>query len=124
MREDGLVAPAVFDGPINGERFLAYVEQVLVPTLTASDIVVMDNLSSHKKPAVRRAIEAVGASVRFLPAYSPDLNPIEQVFAKIKTMLRAKAVRSVEALWNALGAIIDCVSPEECRNFIRHAGYA
>ena len=88
LREDGLVAPAVFDGAINGDLFLAYVEQVLVPTLTPDDIVVMDNLSSHKKPAVRRAIEAAGASVRFLPAYSPDLNPIEQVFAKLKTLLR------------------------------------
>ena len=87
LREDGLIAPAVFDGPINGDRFLAYVEQVLVPTLTPGDIVMMDNLSSHKKPAVLRAIEAVGASVRFLPAYSPDLNPIEQVFAKIKARL-------------------------------------
>ncbi len=123
LREDGLVAPAVFDGPINGDRFLAYVEQVLVPTLTAGDTVVMDNLSSHKKPAVLRAIEAAGASVRFLPAYSPDLNPIEQVFAKIKALLRAKAVRTVAALWNALGSITGCVSPEECRNFIRHAGY-
>ena len=123
LREDGLIAPAVFDGPINGERFLAYVEQVLVPTLTPGDIVVMDNLSSHKKPAVLHAINQAGASVRFLPAYSPDLNPIEQVFAKIKALLRAKAVRTVEALCNALGSITACVSPDECRNFIRHAGY-
>jgi transposase len=123
LREDGMVAPAVFDGPINGDRFLAYVEQVLVPTLRPDDIVLMDNLSSHKKPAVRSAIEAAGASVRFLPAYSPDLNPIEQVFAKIKALLRAKAVRTVEALWNALGSITGCVSAEECRNFLRHAGY-
>jgi len=123
LREDGLIAPAVFDGPINGDRFLAYVEQVLVPTLTPGDIVMMDNLSSHKKPAVLRAIEAVGASVRFLPAYSPDLNPIEQMFAKIKALLRAKAIRTVDALWKELGTIIGCVSPEECKNFIRHAGY-
>jgi transposase len=123
LRADGLVAPAVFDGAINGDLFLAYVEQVLVPTLTPDDIVMMDNLSSHKKPAVRRAIEQAGASVRFLPAYSPDLNPIEQVFAKIKALLRAKALRTVDALWNALGSITACVSPEECKNFIRHAGY-
>jgi transposase len=123
LREDGMVAPAVFDGAINAELFLAYVEQILVPTLTPGDIVIMDNLSSHKKPAVRQAIEAAGASVRFLPAYSPDLNPIEMVFAKIKALLRAKALRTVEALWKALGEITGCVTPEECRNFIRHAGY-
>jgi transposase len=123
LRQDGLVAPAVFDGAINGDLFLAYVEQVLTPALTPGDIVVMDNLSSHKKPAVRRAIEDAGASVRFLPSYSPDLNPIEQVFAKLKALLRAKALRTVDVLWNALGSITDCVSPEECRNFIRHAGY-
>ncbi len=123
LREDGRVAPAVFDGAINGDLFTAYVEQVLVPTLTPSDIVVMDNLSSHKKPDVRRAIEGVGASVRFLPAYSPDLNPIEQVFAKLKSQLRAMALRTVDALWKALGSITGSVSPEECRNFIRHAGY-
>jgi transposase len=118
-----MVAPAVFDGAINADLFLAYVEQVLVPTLTPDDIVVMDNLSSHKKPAVRQAIEQAGASVRFLPAYSPDLNPIEQVFAKLKALLRAKALRTVDALWKALGSITGCVSPQECKNFIRHAGY-
>lgn len=123
LREDGLIAPAVFDGAINGELFLAYIEQVLVPTLRPDDIVLMDNLASHKRPAVRQAIEAAGATVRFLPAYSPDLNPIEQVFAKIKALLRAKALRTVEGLWNALGEITGCVSPDECRNFIRHAGH-
>jgi transposase len=123
LREDGLVAPAVFDGAINGELFLAYVEQVLVPTLTADHVVMMDNLSSHKKPAVRQAIEATGAILKFLPAYSPDLNPIEQVFAKLKALLRAMALRSVDELWKALGSITGCVSPEECTNFIRHAGY-
>ena len=123
LRQDGLVAPAVFDGAINGDLFLAYVQQVLVPTLRAGDIVIMDNLSSHKTPAVRHAIEASGATLRFLPAYSPDLNPIEQVFAELKALLRAMALRSVEALWKALGTITGCVSPEECRNFIRHAGY-
>jgi len=123
LREDGLVAPAVFDGAINADLFLAYVEQILVPTLRQDDIVVMDNLSSHKKPAVRQAIEGAGANVLFLPAYSPDLNPIEQVFAKLKALLRAMALRSVDALWKALGSITECVSPDECRNFIRHAGY-
>ena len=123
LRADGVVAPAVFDGAINGDLFLAYVEQVLVPTLAAGDIVVMDNLSSHKKPAVRHAIEAAGASLRFLPAYSPDLNPIEQVFAKVKSLLRAKAPRTVDALWKALGSITDGVSPQECKNYLRHAGY-
>ena len=123
LREDGLVAPAVFDGAINADLFLAYVEQVLVPTLTPDDIVVMDNLSSHKKPAVRQAIEAAGATLKFLPAYSPDLNPIEQVFAKLKALLRRMALRTVDALWNQLGSIIGCVSPEECKNFVRHAGY-
>jgi transposase len=123
LREDGLVAPAVFDGAINGELFLAYIEQVLVPTLRPDDIVLMDNLAAHKRPAVRQAIEAAGAAVRLLPAYSPDLNPIEQVFAKLKALLRAKALRTVDALSNALSSITGCVSPEECRNFIRHAGY-
>jgi transposase len=122
LRADGLVAPMICDGAVHGDLFLDYVEQVLLPTLTQGNIVVMDNLSSHKRPAVRQAIEAAGASLRFLPAYSPDLNPIEQVFANIKAMLRA-ALRTVEALWNALGSIIDCVSAEECQNFIRHAGY-
>jgi transposase len=116
LREDGLVAAVVFDGAINGEAFLAYVEQVLVPGLTEGDIVVMDNLSAHKKPAVRQAIEDAGAGLWFLPPYRPDLNPIEQVFAKLKALLRAMALRSVDALWNALGSIVGCVSPQECRN--------
>ena len=124
LSEDGLIAPGVFDGPINGELFLAYVEQILVPTLKAGDIVIMDNLSSHKKAAVRRAIEEAGATLTFLPPYSPDLNPIEQVFAKLKTLLRAMAIQTIEALWKALGTITECVSPQECRNFFfRHRGY-
>jgi transposase len=123
LSEDGLIAPGVFDGPINGELFLAYVEQILVPTLKAGDIVIMDNLSSHKKAAVRRAIEEAGATLTFLPPYSPDLNPIEQVFAKLKALLRTMAIRTIEALWNALGTITECVSPQECRNFFRHCGY-
>ena len=123
LRQDGLVAPCVYNGAINGELFLAYVEQVLAPTLTSGDIVVMDNLSSHKVAGVRKAIEAAGARLLYLPPYSPDLNPIEQAFAKLKALLRAKALRTVAALWNALGDIVPCFSPDECANFLRHAGY-
>ena len=123
LRTDGLAAPFVCDGAINGDLFIAYVEQVLVPTLRPGDTVVMDNLSSHKRAAVREAIEAAGASLRFLPPYSPDLNPIEQVFAKLKSILRAKALRTIDALWRELGTITDCVPADECRNFVRHAGY-
>jgi transposase len=123
LRQDGLVAPCVFNGAINGELFLAYVEQVLAPTLTRGDIVVMDNLGSHKVAGVRKAIEAAGARLLYLPPYSPDLNPIEQAFAKLKALQRAKALRTVDALWNALGDIVSCFSPDECANFLRHAGY-
>jgi transposase len=103
LRCDGLVAPAVFNGAINGELFLAYIEQVLVPTLKQGDTVIMDNLGSHKVAGVRQAIEAVGASLMFIPPYSPDLNPIEMAFAKLKALLRVKKLRTVEGLWNALG---------------------
>jgi transposase len=123
LRCDGLTATGVFDGAINGEMFLAYVQQVLVSTLKPGDIVIMDNLRCHKVAGVREAIEAVGASLMFIPPYSPDLNPIEQAFAKLKALLRATALRTVEALWNALGNLIDCFSPNECANFLRHAGY-
>ena len=123
LRCDGLTATGVFDGPINGELFLAYVEQVLVPTLRPGDVVILDNLRSHKVAGVREAIEGAGASLMFIPPYSPDLNPIEQAFAKLKALLRAKALRTVEALWNALGSLVDCFTPEECTNFLRHSGY-
>lgn len=123
LRCDGLVAPSVFDGPINGELFLAYVQQVLVPTLRPGDIVIMDNLRSHKVAGVREAIEAAGATLMFIPPYSPDLNPIEMAFAKLKALLRAKAIRTVEALWNALGTLVGCFTPKECANFFRHDGY-
>jgi transposase len=123
LRDDGLVAPAVFEGAINGELFLAYVEQILVPTLRPGDIVIMDNLGSHKRAGVRAALEAAGAQLLYLPAYSPDLNPIEQVFAKLKTVLRAKAIRTVDALWTALSTIADTITPAECANYLRNSGY-
>jgi transposase len=123
LREDGLVAPFVCDGTINSDLFLAYVEQVLLPTLHPGDIVIMDNLACHKKPAIQRAIGAAGAAVLFLPPYSPDRNPIEPVFAKLKAILRKKALRTMSALWHALGSSHDAVSAEECRRFIQHAGY-
>ncbi len=124
LRLDRITAPAVFDGPINGRSFTAYVEQVLVPTLVPGDIVVLDNLGSHKGAAVRRAIEAVGAELRFLPPYSPDLNPIEQVFAKLKTLLRREAPRTRHALWRRIGTLLDRFSSRECRNYLANAGYS
>jgi transposase len=123
LRCDGVTAPCVFDGPINGAKFLAYVEQILAPTLRPGDIVIMDNLSSHKSAAVREAIEAKGATRWLLPPYSPDLDPIEQVFAKLKNKLRKMARRSVDALWDAIAIVLDDFSPAECRNYFRNAGY-
>jgi transposase len=123
LRQDGMVAPCVIDGAINGEMFLAYVEQVLVPALRPGDTVIMDNLSSHKIAGVRAAIEAAGATLLFLPPYSPDLNPIEMAFAKLKSQLRAKALRAMEELWHALGPLSNAFSPTECANYFRHAGY-
>ena len=124
LRRDRLVAPCVIDGPINGASFRAYVEQVLIPTLNRGDVVVMDNLGSHKSRAVRSAIRAAGAKLFFLPAYSPDLNPIEQVFAKMKTLLRKADARTVEDTWRRIGALLDCFTPIECANYFRNAGYA
>lgn len=112
------------DGPINGLSFLAYVTQFLVPTLRPGDIVVMDNLGSHKGAAVRHAIRATGAKLFFLPPYSPDLNPIEQMFAKIKTLLRKLAARSVEATWRRIGELLTQFTPDECAKYLTHAGYA
>ena len=123
LRCDGLTAPAVLDGAINGDAFVAYVEQVLVPTLRRGDVVIMDNLGAHKRTEVREAIEAVGASLLFIPPYSPDMNPIEQAFAKLKAMLRTKKLRTVEALWTALGNLVGCFTPQQCANFFRHQGY-
>lgn len=124
LRHDRLSAPCVIDGPINGASFLAYVEQVLVPTLTPRDIVIFDNLGSHKGKAVRKAIRAAGAKLFFLPPYSPDLNPIEQVFAKLKTLLRKAAERTVDDTWRRIGALIPSFTPQECANYIANAGYA
>ena len=124
LRCDRIDAPCVIDRPINGETFLAYVEQILVPTLRPGEIVVIDNLGSHKGKAVRRAIRATGAKLFFLPPYSPDLNPIEQVFAKLKTLLRKAAERTVEATWKRIGALLAFFTPEECANYLANAGYA
>jgi transposase len=123
LRHDGMVAPGVFDGPINGETFLAYVEQVLLPVLRRGDVVIMDNLGSHKSAAVRQRIEAAGASLLYLPPYSPDLNPIEQAFSKLKTMLRSRAARTLDTLWTAIGDLVGCFSPQDCRGFFHNAGY-
>ena len=124
LRCDGLAAPCVIDGPINGASFRAYVEQALVPTLNPGDIVVMDNLRSHKGHAIRVAIRAAKAKLFFLPAYSPDLNPIEQAFAKMKTLLRKADARTIEQTWRTIGALLDCFSPIECANYFKNAGYA
>ena len=123
LRADGITAPCVFDAPINGQSFLAYVEQALVKTLREGDIVILDNLGSHKGVAVRRAIRAAGAKLLFLPPYSPDLNPIEQVFAKLKGKLRAAARNTVDGVSNAIATAIDAFSPSECSRYLRHAGY-
>ena len=123
LRCDAVTATGAFDGAVNGELFLAYVEQVLVPTLKPGDVVIMDNLRSHKVAGVREAIEGAGAKLMFIPPYSPDLNPIEQAIGKLKTLLRAKAIRTVDALWKALGGVADWFTPEECANYLRHAGY-
>ena len=124
LRNDRIEAPCVFDGPINGERFLAYVEQFLVPTLKPNDIVILDNLGSHKGKPVRKAIKAVGAHLLFLPKYSPDLNPIEQVFAKLKGFLRKAAPRTLDAISRAIAQALATIPPAECQNYLAAAGYA
>ena len=124
LRYDRIDAPLVLDGPINGESFTAYVEQFLLPTLSPGDVVVMDNLGSHKGKAVRQLIRSAGARILFLPPYSPDLNPIEQVFAKLKTLLRKADPRSVEATWRQIGSLLDAFPPHECANYLRNSGYA
>lgn len=124
LRNDRIDAPCLFDGPINGERFLAYVEQFLVPTLKPGDVVILDNLGSHKGKSVRQAIRAVGARLVFLPKYSPDLNPIEQVFAKLKTLLRKASARSLAAVGDAIATILKTYTAPECANYVKNAGYA
>jgi transposase len=124
LRCDRLDAPRVIDGPINGDSFLAYVEQLLVPTLRRGDVVIMDNLGSHKRQAIRRAIRAAGAKLFFLPPYSPDLNPIEQVFAKLKALLRKAAERTIEATCKRIGHLLSAFTPAECANYLKNAGYA
>lgn len=123
LRHDAITAPCVFDGPINGESFLRYVEQFLAPTLKPGDLVIMDNLGSHKSDAVRAAIRTAGARLIFLPPYSPDLNPIEQVFAKLKHLLRKAKERTVEATWQRIGSLLQTFKPGECANYLRNAGY-
>lgn len=124
LRHDRIDAPWVFDGPVNGDIFRTYVEHELAPTLKPGDVVVMDNLGSHKSQAVRKAIRAVGAHLLFLPPYSPDLNPIEQAFAKLKHWMRKTATRSRDTLWRAVGEILDRFTPDECANYLTNAGYA
>ena len=124
LRHNRVDAPCVIDGPINGELFTAYVEQVLVPTLSLGDIVVLDNLGSHKGRRARQAVRAAGAHLVFLPPYSPDLNPIEQLFAKLKHLMRNAAPRTVEETWRKAGQLLDLVSPTECANYLKNSGYA
>jgi transposase len=124
LRTSGLTAPLVLDGAMNGEAFRAYVEQFLAPTLTPGEVVIMDNLSSHKVAGVREAIEARGAGLLYLPPYSPDLNPIEQSFSKLKALIRKAAARTPEALWNAIGQFLPRFPPRECANYFAEAGYA
>lgn len=123
LRLTGMDAPMVIDGPVNGEIFRAYVEQVLVPVLRPGDTVIMDNLGSHKSAAVRDAIEAAGAELVFLPPYSPDFNPIENAFAKLKALLRKAAERTRDGLWDAVAQAIDAYTPQECVNYFTAAGY-
>lgn len=124
LRLAGFTAPLVIDGPMNGQLFLAYVQQQLAPTLRQGDVVVMDNLAAHKVKGVRQAIEAVGARVVYLPPYSPDFNPIEQAFAKLKGLLRGAAQRTLEGLEQAIADALERFSPSECRNYFRNSGYA
>ena len=119
----GFVAPYVTDGAMNGSIFRAWAEQMLAPALEPGDILVMDNLPAHKVAGIRGAIEARGAELRYLPPYSPDLNPIEQAFAKLKALLRKAAERTVDGLWNAIGQLLDLFPPDECANYLAHAGY-
>lgn len=124
LRHDRIDAPWVFDGPVNGDIFRTYVERVLVPTLRPGDVVAMDNLGSHKGQAVRQAIRSAGAQLLFLPPYSPDLNPIEQAFAKLKHWMRTAETRSRDTFWSSVGTILNRFTPDECANYLKNAGYA
>ena len=124
LRYDRIDAPCVLDQPVNAQSFTDYVEQFLVPTLSPGDVVIMDNLSSHKRPAIRQAIRAVGARLLFLPPYSPDLNPIKQVFAKLKHLLRKAAERTADAPWQRIGSLRDAFGPTACQNYLVNSGYA
>jgi transposase len=124
LRSTGLIAPLVLDGPMTGAAFRAYIEQMLAPSLSAGDVVVMDNLAAHKVAGVQEAIAAVGAGILYLPPYSPDLNPIEQFFAKLKALLRKAAARTRDALWDAIGQSLNGFSPDECHNYLANSGYA
>ena len=123
LRHNRITAPLVLDGPMNGLTFRAYIEQFLAPTLSPGDIVIMDNLPAHKVTGVRKAIEAVGAELLYLPPYSPDLNPIEMMFSKLKALLRKAAQRTVRGLWNTIGELLSQFPPIECQNYFRQAGY-
>ena len=123
LRSTGIIAPLVLDGPMTGEAFRAYVEQFLAPSLSRGDVVVMDNLAAHKVAGVEDVIAAAGASVLYLPPYSPDLNPIEQVFAKLKALLRKAAARTRDTLWNTIGRSLPAFSPSECKNYLANSGY-
>lgn len=123
LRQSGLIAPLVIDGAVNGQLFLKYVQQELAPALQAEDILILDNLSSHKVAGVREAIEAVGARLLYLPPYSPDLNPIELAFSKFKWLLRSAECRDVETLWHTCGQLLDRFTPSECANYFKHCGY-
>jgi transposase len=123
LRQSGIVAPLVLDGPMTGTAFRAYVEQFLAPALRPGDVVVLDNLAAHKVHGVRHALAAAGASLLYLPPYSPDLNPIEQLFAKLKALLRKAAARTKDELWQAIGRLLATVPPAECTNYLNHSGY-
>jgi transposase len=123
LRQSGIIAPLVLDGPMTGTAFRAYVEQFLAPALEAGDVVVLDNLAAHRVDGVRQAIKAAGASVLYLPPYSPDLNPIEQLFAKLKALLCKAAARTKDALWATIGRLLETVSESECSNYLIHSGY-
>ncbi len=124
LRQTGILAPLVLDGPVTGIAFRAYVEQALAPALAPGDVVVLDNFAAHKVDGVRQALAAAGASILYLPPYSPDLNPIEQVFAKLKALLRKAAARTKDELWSTIGRLLATVPPAECARYLHHCGYA